>query len=198
MPGDSTRLRYGPYKPPRLRKGDRAFCYFRDCDVVVTAWTDAPLSWPRCRPLRHPGGYGGLLVTEELQRAILSEAAAALKRWFGVSGQTVWQWRRAFGVTYLGTPGSRAVHARLVADSAAVRRGRPLSAAHRRLLRRLGRERNWADRLVGKRWASRGWTKSQETLLGTAPDAVLARRFKRSAEAVRQRRSLLKVPRFEG
>jgi hypothetical protein len=30
------RLLRGPYKAPRLRRGDRAFCLFRDCDVVVT------------------------------------------------------------------------------------------------------------------------------------------------------------------
>jgi hypothetical protein len=43
------RLLSGPYKPPRLRVGDRAFCLARDCDVVVTSWTATLNSWPRCR-----------------------------------------------------------------------------------------------------------------------------------------------------
>ena len=37
---------------PQLKVGDVATCLYRDCDVVVTSWTDAPLPWPRCRALR--------------------------------------------------------------------------------------------------------------------------------------------------
>src|SRR5438874_4584445 len=97
MPAKSNLLG-GPYQPPALRKGDRTTCLYRDGDVVITAWTDAPLSWPRCRALQHRGG-SGLLVTEDLVRAIRTESAQALKWWFGVSTHTVWCWRRAFGVT---------------------------------------------------------------------------------------------------
>jgi CheY-like chemotaxis protein len=46
-PGDRTRLLFGPYSAPRLRSGDRATCLFKDCDVAVTGWTDARISWPR-------------------------------------------------------------------------------------------------------------------------------------------------------
>ena len=46
---DRLRLLHGPYQPPRLRVGDRATCLFRDCDVIVTSWTDAPISWPRSK-----------------------------------------------------------------------------------------------------------------------------------------------------
>jgi hypothetical protein len=52
---DRVRLLFGPYCPPPLKRGDRAFCLFRDCDVVVTSWTDARLPWPRCR---REGGRG--------------------------------------------------------------------------------------------------------------------------------------------
>jgi hypothetical protein len=48
---DCVKLLFGPYRPPVLRKGDRAFCLFRDCAVVVTSWTDARIPWPRCRAL---------------------------------------------------------------------------------------------------------------------------------------------------
>ena len=40
---DRVRLLHGPYRTPRLRRGGRAFCLFRDCDVVVTGWADARL-----------------------------------------------------------------------------------------------------------------------------------------------------------
>jgi hypothetical protein len=45
---DHTRLLFGPYRQPRLRKGDRATCLFKDTDVVVTG---------RTRGAR-PGGCG--------------------------------------------------------------------------------------------------------------------------------------------
>ena len=36
-----VRLLFGPYQAPALERGDRATCLYRDCDVVVTGWTDA-------------------------------------------------------------------------------------------------------------------------------------------------------------
>jgi hypothetical protein len=35
--GNLTRLHFGPYKPPSLKKGDRTFCLYRDAEVVVVA-----------------------------------------------------------------------------------------------------------------------------------------------------------------
>jgi hypothetical protein len=46
---ERVRLLHGPYRPPQLRRGDCVFCLYRDADVVVASWTDAPLPWPRCR-----------------------------------------------------------------------------------------------------------------------------------------------------
>jgi hypothetical protein len=117
----------GPYKPPRLRKGDRATCLFiKDTDVVVTGWADARISWPRCRPLDVPRSHPSLLVDEELARAVRHESAAALHFWWGVSTLVVWKWRRALGVDRLNCPGSQ----RLIRDAseqgAAQVRGKPL------------------------------------------------------------------------
>ena len=71
----------GLYEAPPLRVGDRASCLFRDCDVVVTGWTDARISWPRCRPLDVRRSHPSLLVNEDLARAIRQESAAALTYW---------------------------------------------------------------------------------------------------------------------
>ena len=103
---DRVRLLHGPYQPPRLYVGDRATCLYRDCDVVVTSWTDAPISWPRCRHLTgksHPS----LLVNDELARAGWMESAAAVGYWWGVSPGVVWRWRKALGVGENNNPGSR-------------------------------------------------------------------------------------------
>src|ERR1700757_4701342 len=100
------RLLHGPYKPPPLKRGDRATCLYRDCDVVITTWTDARISWPRCRAAGKSGAGSGLLVDEKLARAIRTESAEAIKYWWGVGTHAVWSWRKAFGVARWGTEGS--------------------------------------------------------------------------------------------
>jgi hypothetical protein len=71
-------LLHGPYRPPALHVGDRAVCLYRDCDVVITSWSDARISWPRYRGLGTQGGGNGLLVDEELPRAVRLESSLAL------------------------------------------------------------------------------------------------------------------------
>src|SRR6059058_1205517 len=120
------KLLHGPYTPPSLRKGDRATCLLRDGTVVITSWSDGRISWPRCRALGHRGG-SGLLVEEELARAILHESAAALMYWWGVTCTTAWRWRLALGVEgRAGTEGSRRLIRAAAAKGAAEVRGKPL------------------------------------------------------------------------
>jgi hypothetical protein len=41
-------LLHGPYTAPSLKRGDKATCLYRDGDVIITGWSDARISWPRC------------------------------------------------------------------------------------------------------------------------------------------------------
>jgi hypothetical protein len=96
---DRLKLLFGPYHAPPLKRGDRATCLYRDALAVVTGWTDAPIPWPRCRALDSPGGGSGLLVDDELARAVRHESAAAVMHWWGSSMGAVCRWREALGVT---------------------------------------------------------------------------------------------------
>jgi hypothetical protein len=87
----------GPYRAPALRVGDVTACLYRDCDVRLTGWTDARISWPRCGVIGKQGGFG-LLSDEELLRAIRTESGLALRHWWGVSEGTATHWRDAFGI----------------------------------------------------------------------------------------------------
>ena len=75
---DACKLLHGPYRPQPLRRGDRATCLFRDGDVVITGWSDARIPWPRCRRPDSSGG-SGLLVDDELLRALRSESSLAIQ-----------------------------------------------------------------------------------------------------------------------
>jgi hypothetical protein len=187
---DRCRLLHGPYRPPRLRKGGRAFCLYRDADVVVTSWTDARIPWPRCRALHCRGG-SGLLVTEELKRAILSESAAALQHWFGVGESAVWAWRRAFGVSKYGTDGSRRLNRAASERGARKTRGVPLSAGQVEVRRRNARRLNLA------RYVQPCPRPAEErALLGTMPDEELGSRIGRPGNAVRVKRGTLGIPTY--
>src|ERR1700722_8149266 len=86
---DKCRLLHGPYNAPALHRGDRATCHLRG-DVRITSWADARISWPRCQVLKGRGGCG-LLLDDELARAVRTESAAAVSYWWGVSEGVVWR-----------------------------------------------------------------------------------------------------------
>jgi hypothetical protein len=166
--------------------------------VIITGLSSAPLQWPRCCAV-DVGGHPGLLVTEELLRAIRTERALALRCWFGVSGWVVWTWRKAFVVGRFGTEGSLRLHQHSSRAGAMALTRHHWTAAerqerHERALRlRLVRH---AKKGYAKRWGEQAWRAEAVALLGTMPDAELAAQLGKTSEAVRRKRSRRGILRF--
>ena len=173
---DNVKLLFGPYKPPALTKGDRAFCLYRDCIVVITSWSDAPIAWPRCRR-QDPRGGPGLLVDDELARAVRSESLIAIQHWWRVSSQTVKSWWKAFGVRRMDSEGTR----RLI-----------LSAAQRASKAARAEDRHRSDTVAKNSFFL--WRPEEIALVGVLPDAEVALRLRRTLIAVRGKRRQLGRP----
>ena len=157
--------------------------------MVVTSWTAAPLAWPRCRAIHQRGG-SGLLITEELIRAVRTESSSALQYWFGVSPRVIWCWRKAFDVSQWGTEGSKRLHQVVCETAAKETRGKaqPVTQIRRRLATR---------RKLGVRKPTGrvdGWKQEEMHLLGKIPDAEAAAILDRTENAVRIRRIRLGIP----
>jgi hypothetical protein len=189
---DRVRLLFGPYQAPALKRGDRATCLYRDCDVVVTGWTDARISWPRCRPRGVPRSHPSPLVDEELARAIRHESAAAIRFWWGVSVGVVWRWRRALGVGRMDNEGSAQLMRAAAQMGGAAFGARGWTEEDRERLRqhnvRLGLAKHLVLDYNGPLWAA--W---EIALLGAASDQEVARRTGRSVDGVRKKRWMLGI-----
>jgi hypothetical protein len=188
-----TRLLFGPYRPPRLRKGDRATCLYRDCNVIVITWTDARITWPRCKRVEGRGP-ASLLVDEELARAIRQESAAAVGYWWGVGAGVVWRWRRALGVTKTNNAGSRRLNLAAAQAAAAAVAAKEWTAEERERKRQLAIEGNYAAYMQPFVYHGPRWTDAELALLGTAPDAELASRIGRTVHGVRLARTRRRIP----
>jgi hypothetical protein len=164
-----TSLLFAPYRPPTLKVGDRILCLYRDAEVLVYDWSLAPVPWPLCYEVGKRGAGKGILVDEELARAIQHESALAIQQWWGVCQKTVCKWRAALGIHRLAAEGSR-----LLIHQAA-RNG--LNA-----------------RQQGARGEIRLWTDGELALLGTLPDVEVARRTGRTYHAVRIMRGQRGLP----
>jgi hypothetical protein len=181
----------GRYPVPAVRKGKRVTCLFRDGEAVITGVQDAPIPWPRCRRVGTRGG-SGLWVNETLVRAIRTESSLALQHHFGVSAETVWRWRKSFGVRRLGTPGSEALHAELSARGTAGIKAKTWTDAER------DAKSERSKRLGLKPPGRPRWTKAGDAILGTMNDKAAAYLLGTSRSAARSRRGRLHIPPFSG
>jgi outer membrane lipoprotein-sorting protein len=165
--------------------------------VVVTGWSDGRISWPRCRALDSRGHGSGLLVDEELARAVRSESAAAVMYWWGISCSTVWLWRTALGVEgWTATEGTRRLVRTAAEQGGEGMRRRGVTPRERARRRRTAERLNLGQYLDPAHGA--GWSDAELRLLGTAPDDEVARRIGRPVNAVRIKRARLGIPNPEG
>jgi hypothetical protein len=193
MAKNTPKLLHGPYDPPPFRKGQKAWCLYRDREVKVVGWSDAPTSWPLCTGVDPPSGPG-LLVEETLSRAVRRESALAVGYWFGVGRMTVSNWRRALGVTRTNNEGSQIlIHAATALALEEARRA-GLSDEERarrsRLIREVQPWRNSPGVTYGV-----AWLPEHIALLGTIPDREVAERTGHTLNAVRIRRRKEEHPR---
>jgi hypothetical protein len=136
------------------------------------------------------------LVNATLRRAIKTESAVALKYWFGMSTLVAWKLRKWAGVEgHTGTEGSRRLQQEVSDRGAAGMRAKEwtdeeLDACSKRA-KRLGLK-------PYGRWAEGGWTATEDALLGTDHDDVIAERIGRTKSAVTSRRVRRKIPAFSG
>jgi hypothetical protein len=190
---ERVKLLFDPYIAPALKHGDRTTCLFRDTTVIITSWTDAPIPWPRCRALDTPRGGSGLLVDEELARALRHESAAAVIHWWRASSTSVWAWRKALGVIRADNEGTARLTRAAAAKGADAVKAREWTVQERRRRRQVNAEKGLAGNLVLGYHAPH-WAPEDVALLGTIPDADVARRTGRTAAAVRQKREELGIP----
>ncbi len=182
----------GTYTPPAAERGDRIDCLVRDCTMIVTGWTDAPISWPRgCRGGRSPGSPS-VIVDEELARAVQHESATAISYWWGVSTVTVVKWRRALGVDRRNNEGTQVlVHAATRKARAAVD---PVRSPECRQKQRENAIRRRLWELAPKVTRGLAWTARHKALIGTMPDRAVAARTGHPLRSVRHMRLKLGIP----
>jgi hypothetical protein len=161
--------------------------------VFITSWTDAPIPWPRCLSVEHKRSAPGLLVDDELLRAIRHESAAAVGHWWRVSVSVVWCWRRAFHVTKVNNNGSNRLVRAAAEKGAAAIQAREFTQAERDAKRRLAID-NDLQRHIRAAVREDTWTEEEIALLGLLPDAVVVRKIRRTVEAVRLKRGKLGLP----
>jgi hypothetical protein len=159
--------------------------------LVVSSWSDAPISWPRGCPPRQSPGSASFIVDEELARAVRQESAAAIRYWWGVSNVTVSRWRRALGVTRRNNEGSQTlIHAAITKAKAAqepIRSEEYREKQRENIIRR--RKQGSAPELAMRN----AWSPEEKSLLGTMPDREIAAKTGHSPKSVKTKRQSLRI-----
>jgi hypothetical protein len=188
---DKCRLLHGSYHAPALSRGDRVTCHLRGT-VVITTWTDARISWPRCRPLESKGG-SGVLLDDEMARAVRTEAAAAVGYWWGVTVGVVWRWRKALAVTKKNNPRTYQLLTEASQAGADKLKAKEWTEEEREVKREIN-QRLGLTRNLRPSYHDPSWMAEERKLLGEMPDAEVARRIGRTVDAVRIERERRGIP----
>lgn len=190
------RLLFGPYDPPRTRRGKFLFCEWRGT-VKVGEYSDGPIPWPLKWGTRR-----SLILCGDLVEAVKQESEVAVAHHWGVSAATVKKWRQALEVEFYNAGTRWLQHAQALENATPSRMRRITDLA--RAVTRVPKPRKWKrymSQLVRMRIARSGpinprhklWTDCEDHLLGSKSDAELAAILGRSAGAIRSRRRALKI-----
>ena len=192
---DSDRFRLlGTYRTPRVRVGRVLTCEARDCDVIVTGYSEARIRWPLGRRPRQAAK--ALVVYGDLARAVRRESNQAVCYWFGITPQTVSKWRKALavGLTNDGTHRLRSDYTREPWAKRARRKGAARNGDPDRRAKIAAAKRG-KPRPTPAGWVPFGaaWTAQADELVRTLPPKLAAKRTGRTLRAVYQRRYHLDV-----
>jgi len=88
---EKVKLLYGPYTPPRTRRGRFLPCELRGT-VKVGGYSAGPIPWPKKWRTR------SLILCGDLVRAVQQESALAVAHHWAVCAEIVSRWRRALEV----------------------------------------------------------------------------------------------------
>lgn len=196
---ERTKLLFGPYEPPRCKRGSFLTCVLRG-KVKVGGYSDAEIPWPVVWKTK------SLILCGDLMEAVRRESAWGVMHHWGVCRKVVQKWRRALGVEKYPV-GSRLLQRRNAMENMTPTRVRRMVEAARKHLKGRPKSANWRLRmsaLTKARIRKRGaidpnlklWTKREERLLGTRSDEEIAAKLGRSTYAVMSRRLQLGVRRF--
>jgi hypothetical protein len=218
---DRVKLRFGPYRTPRFKRGDVVYCE-RCGEVTLCGLSSGRIPWPTCRR----GKAKAIVLCAGLADAVRRESAVAVQHWWGVGRSTVLQWRKALGVgrqthgtwalqsDYAKEPRMDAIRARAVAKARDPERRAKISAARRerppspKVLQALhegnrGRHHSKATRrkmsVSHKRRGTRpphgrAWTPAEDALVRSFAPSEAASRTGRTLRSVIYRRRALNLP----
>jgi len=149
---------------------------------------NARISWPRCQVLKGRGGCG-LLLDDELARAVRTESAAAVSYWWGVSEGVVWRWRKALEVTKTNNARTHQLVKEASQAGADAIKAKEWSQEEREAITQRNRQRDSGARL-SPGYHGEWWSEENLALLGKLPDEEIAELTGRTVDAVRRQRAL--------
>ncbi|HEX3625185.1 MAG TPA: hypothetical protein VH280_07160 [Verrucomicrobiae bacterium] len=200
------RLQFGPYAPPKIPRKQRLFCEARGWLRVSPTWSDGLISWPR----RYQ--TGSIILCGDLVRAVKMESVEVICYHWGVCRNVVQKWRNALGVEEFNPGTKRLLALARAGPDSTVRQRAMLRAKHPTAILKIERKQHeWAHPLVRpatsilmrERLARTGrhfnpklrlWTDKEDKLLGTAADADIAKKIRRTKAAVGARRNGFGIP----
>lgn len=192
---------HGTYQTPRYRIGQRVKCEIRG-EVTIIGTTASRIPWP----IGRTGKSVGLVIYGDLYRAVRAESPTAVSHWWGVNVRVVSNWRSALGIAGKRTEGSKLLRAECGRELSKLKSGKPrapetiaklrMAATGRRQSEETRAKRSATHKAIGNRppWLNPPWTPAEDAMVRNLAALEVARRTRRTLQAVYQRRYALGLP----